>query len=86
MAVKTKWVRIDVDKLDSIFTLLDKINTAAVRGLIDKDGKELLLDQLRQEIPFTIIQQEEPAEPAPREEPAQQQAKTETTDKQSEGT
>jgi len=55
MAVKTKWVTIDVDKLKDIFFVMDQINTAAIRGLIDHEGKDLLLSQLRQEIPHTII-------------------------------
>ena len=71
MVVKTKWVTMDVDKLDTIFNVMDKINTAAVRGLIDQEGKDLLLTQLRQEIPHVIIAQESKPEPKPGPAPAQ---------------
>ena len=85
MVVKTKWVTIDVDKLDDIFNVMDKINTSAVRGLIDHEGKDLLLNQLRQEIPHTIISQEsDKAIPAKTEEPKeepQEEAKSETKKK-----
>jgi len=86
MAVKTKWVTIDVDKLDAIFNVMDKINTAAVRGLIDHEGKDLLVGQLRQEIPYTINAEKPDAgqrtEQKPEPKPAEPEKTAESKKKQ----
>jgi len=81
MALRTKWITVDVDKLDQIFTVMDKINVAAVRGLIDQAGKDLLIGSLRNEIPYTIIPEESESKQKPAAEPAASEPAKSNADK-----
>ena len=49
MASKPKWAIVDVDKLDQIFTLMDKVNRAAGFGMLTPEDKTAVVDKLKDE-------------------------------------
>lgn len=71
---KTKWAKVNVDQLDKVFSVMDKVHTTFGRGAIDQQERDLLLEVLKQEASEIIKPALEPAEspapkPAPQAEP-----------------
>lgn len=84
MSIKTKWVTIDVDKLDQIFTVLDKVNLSQVRGLLSTVEKDALVAAIKTEITEVIVKREpepEPPKEEPKEEPKEPAEKSRTKSK-----
>ena len=64
MASKPKWAIVDVDKLDQIFTLMDKVNRAAGFGMLTPEDKTAVVDKLKDEAQAILFPETLQAPPA----------------------
>ena len=63
---------LNTKKLDEIFTLMDKVNQATVRGLFPQAGKEAVITKLQQEVLIVLDEVKKPEPAAKKIEPPEE--------------